>query len=165
MEVARRAIPKPLTAAALAAVNVELYERGLTPEQAREWSETACWFPHLCSPPHPALAALVPYLPWLAGGAEVWTQIVLQFPHPTDRVLPEFEWHRDEPPEGREFRWIVGVPLTPSDAVHGGVQFPGRPELRLEPGDVVAFRGFEEHGSEPNVSGAVRYAVYFRLVD
>lgn len=162
----RRAIPQRFVENALRTINMRLYEQGMRREQARVWAERSCWFPDLCSPEHPALTEL-----WIRATQALrppehqghWTQIILQFPVVDP---PPVEWHVDNPPsDGRRFIYGIGVPLTQASPWNGGLQFPRHESIYMYPGDVIGFDPNAEHTGGWNQSGALRYVVYFRLLD
>lgn len=163
--VLRGAIPQDDVQQALRAINSRIFLDGLTREQSSMFRRTACWFPDLCEtshPWHPLIAKL--RKPFTFPVGEVWTQIVLQFPDPPGIDGRTVGFHIDKPPaDGRRYKLIVGVPLTPSDHAHGGILFKDE-ALELEPGDAVVFGGGVPHSGGVNRTGEIRYAVYFRIV-
>lgn len=163
--VMRGAVALDVVDEALRAVNTHMRLAGVTGRQARDWVESACWFPDLCSSEHPWYDALQALRAPFAFLGEVWTQLLLQFPHPPGVPVPELVYHVDEQREGAEFYRVAGVALTPSDGFRGGIRFPGEPALTLRPGDAVVFDAAEPHSGGVNLSGAVRYAVYFRWLN
>lgn len=137
---------------------------GMTAEQAAGWVEDACWFPDLCAPDHPWHPALTKLRDPFNFEGEVWTQVLLQYPHPPGEPIVPPRFHVDAPPKGgRVYSRIIGVPLTVSDDYHGGIRFQdGTPVL--VPGDAVVFGPRTPHSGGVNRSGQIRYAVYFRWV-
>lgn len=161
----RNVVPRRLVENALRAINMRVYEHGLTVEESHEWAQSSCWFPDLCSPEHPTLTEL-----WERAARalrppeheERWTQIILQVP-----VLgtAEVQFHRDDPPpDGRQFTFACGATLTPASPWYGGLQFPAHDPIFMEPGDVIQFDPNELHTGGRNQSGALRYVVYFRTL-
>jgi hypothetical protein len=167
--VVRELIPPQAIDAALRHIHLDLVTRGLPPETVGRWS--AHWFPHLKW--DPPIVALAWHLPdELREGEMCDPQILL---HPPDEngeqlLLP----HTDQEPEwanGRRYRAIVGVALTPARAGNGGlIVWPFDAEDEPEPldlaaGDVVVMHPRLPHSSGLNREGAIRYAVYFRFLE
>jgi ectoine hydroxylase-related dioxygenase (phytanoyl-CoA dioxygenase family) len=83
------------------------------------------------------------------------------------------ESHIDQEPEwanGRRYRRIVGVALSPNRSTNGGLQvWPldggDRLAVELEPGDVVVMSPSLPHTSGLNREGGIRYAAYFRFLE
>jgi hypothetical protein len=168
-EVARGVIPVQLVDDALRLLNLDLLEQGADAATLGEWLWGAHWFPHLNY--RPEVVALADALPeaWRTGQMTD-PQILLQFPHVGPR--PEITFHVDQEPKwagGRGYRRIVGVPLSPWRERNGGllVELDGEPvPVELDPGDAVMMTPDLPHSGGVNVTGAVRYGIYFRwLVD
>ena len=164
-EIARGIVPQHLIQDALRVLHVDLITRGAPVDELARWLWATHWFPHLRS--DPAILALAEVLPsaWRTG-TRCDTQILLQFPH--TGPLPPITFHLDrEPPwtAGRRYARIVGVPLSPWRRENGGllVECDGEPRpLELDPGDTVCLSPDLQHSGGINLSGAIRYGVYFR---
>jgi hypothetical protein len=164
-EICRGAVPGELVDGVLRVLHLDLLTRGASAQEFSQWLWGAHWFPHLVYGEE--IAALARSLPpeWQEGTA-CDPQILLQFPHvgPT----PEITFHTDlEPPwaDGRRYRRIVGVALSPWRRENGGLLVKCADEVRavvLEPGDAVAMEPELLHSGGINTTGAIRYAVYFR---
>jgi Phytanoyl-CoA dioxygenase (PhyH) len=167
--VLRGAVPPEAVDAALRHVHLDVVRRGLPVDSVGLWLRDAHWLPHLkWDEPIVALAGYLP--PELREGELCDPQIVLQPPDdcPDDPLVA----HVDREPgwaQGRRYRRIVGVALSPSRASNGGlVVWPpdGEPEpVELAPGDVVVMDPRLPHSSGYNREGAIRYAVYFRFLE
>jgi hypothetical protein len=156
--------------AALRHVHLDLVRRGADAETLSSWLWSTDWFPHLKWDQE--IAGLAAYLPpELRDGEACDPQIVVQPPDDCDDVplVP----HVDREPDwsnGRGYRRIVGVALTPAHAANGGLvvwPFDGGDPLPLElaPGDAVVMHPQLPHSSGLNREGAMRYAVYFRYLE
>jgi hypothetical protein len=168
-EVARGVIPQELVDGALRLVHRDLLEQGHPAERLGEWLWAMHWFPHLVySDEITALARALP--PELSTGEICDPQILLQFPH-TGGEPPEISFHTDQEPgwaQERRYARIVGVPLSPWREDNGGllVRVDGRTvALELDPGDVVAMSPDLPHSGGVNLTGAIRYGVYFRFLE
>jgi len=167
--VLRQAVPRPVVDAALRHIHLDVVERGLPADTLGSWLWSAHWFPHLrWDPPVVALAWHLPEE--LRDGEMCDPQILLQ---PPDNGESSVAPHVDEEPgwaNGRRYRTIVGVALTPAHAENGGLRvwpFDGdEPEaVELDPGDVLVMHPRLPHSSGLNREGAIRYAVYFRFLE
>ena len=164
-DVGRGLVPLELVDSALRLLHLDLLEHGANAETLGEWLWGAHWFPHLNY--HPAIVALADTLPadWRSGTMSD-PQILLQFPHvgPT----PEITFHVDQEPhwaQGRRYLRIVGVPLSPWRLENGGLLVELADEavpVELDPGDAVMMAPDLPHSGGVNLTGAVRYGVYFR---
>jgi hypothetical protein len=171
----RRIIPPDLIEQALRVLNLEIVRNGPTPEEIVRCARST-FFPHLRWEPG-ILALRGPVDDLLRPRPdEQWadSQLLLRFPDEAE------EWpltpHVDEAPpwaDGRPYRAVVGVPLSPSRASDGclivwpgsHVARPGDPlPLELEPGDVVAMHPELQHTGTLNRGGNIRYVAYFRLL-
>jgi hypothetical protein len=167
-EVLRGAVPPDLIDGALRLLNLDLLTRGATPDELGEWLWGAHWFPHLNH--HETILALVDALPesWRIGTL-CDPQILLQFPHVGP--VPEITLHVDREPDwaqGRSYLRIVGVPLTSWHSANGGllVEPDGRiVPVDLEPGDAVSMTPGLRHSGGINLTGSIRYGVYFRWLE
>jgi Phytanoyl-CoA dioxygenase (PhyH) len=166
----RRLVPRDLVEGALRHLHLDLVQRGLPAEDVGRWLWSAHWFPHLkWDPPVAGLVDALP--PALRDGEMCDPQIVVQ--PPDDPAEIELISHVDQEPdwaEGRSYRRIVGIALTPADAADGGLvvwPFDGRPPtpLELDSGDAVVMHPKLPHSSGLNRRGAMRYAVYFRFLE
>jgi hypothetical protein len=165
VEVARDVVPADRIDAVLRLLHVDLLERGASAQELSEWLWGAHWFPHLRH--RDEVMALTEGLPeaWRTGTV-CDPQILLQFPHVGPE--PEISFHVDREPEwaaGRRYLRIVGVPLTPWRSENGGllVQCDDGPQpVEVDPGDAVMMTPQVPHSGGVNVTGSVRYGVYFR---
>jgi hypothetical protein len=164
-EVRRGVVSPGLVDDALRLLHLDLLQRGANAEELSQWLWGAHWFPHLRY--EPAIVALADALPedWQTG-ERCDPQILLQFPHAGP--VPDVTFHIDEEPawaEGKRYRRIVGVPLSCWHRANGGLLVKQGDEVtpvEIEPGDAVAMAPDVEHSGGINVTGAVRYGVYFR---
>jgi ectoine hydroxylase-related dioxygenase (phytanoyl-CoA dioxygenase family) len=167
-EVARGVVPPELVDDALRLLHLDLLARGASAQELGQWLWAAHWFPHLNY--HEKITTLERALPpaWRTGTL-CDPQILLQFPHVGPE--PEITFHVDEEPhwaQGRCYRRIVGVPLTPWRRENGGLLVKLHDEIvsvDLDPGDAVMMTPDLEHSGGINRTGAVRYGVYFRWLD
>ena len=163
--VARTVVDRERVEDALRLLHLDILQRGASAETLSEWLWGAHWFPHLNW--REQITALAECLPehW-CDGRMCDPQILLQFPHSGPR--PEISFHLDEEPawaHGKRYARIVGVPLSPWRADNGGllVQVDGRTEaVELDVGDAVAMAPDLLHSGGLNLTGAIRYGVYFR---
>ncbi len=174
-EVWRQVIPPEAIERSLRVLNLEIVRRGLTPEEIVRCGGST-FFPHLRWEPD-ILALRAPIEERVPpDGDEQWAdaQLLLRFPDEAE------EWpltsHVDDLPPwagDRSYRAIFGVPLSPSAATNGClVVWPGSHlgragspiHVELEPGDIVVMHPALQHSGTLNKGGAVRYAVYFRLL-
>ena len=168
-EVLRSVVPRDALEGALRHIHLDIVRRGLAVDAISEWLWSAHWFPHLKW--DPPIVALVEHLPpELREGQLCDPQILL---HPPDDCDEQpLQPHVDQEPEwanGRRYRRIVGVPLSPAYRENGGlVVWPfgdGDPvALDVEPGDVVVMDPALPHTSGLNREGGIRYVVYFRYL-
>lgn len=167
-EVLRAVLPPERVDAALRLLHVDLLTRGAGAEELGQWLWAAHWFPHLNH--HESILALAEALPpqWRTG-TMCDPQILLQFPH--TGPVPEITFHVDREPDwagGRKYLRIVGVPLSPWRSDNGGlIVRPGGEAVpvEVEPGDAVLMTPGLEHSGGINLSGAIRYGVYFRWLE
>lgn len=167
-DIGRSVVPLELVDDALRLLHLDLLESGATAATLGEWLWGAHWFPHLNYAP--AVVALAEALPaaWRTGKMTD-PQILLQFPHVGPD--PEITFHVDEEPpwaEGRRYRRIVGVPLSPWREENGGLLVARDGEavaVELDPGDAVMMRPDLPHSGGVNRTGTVRYSVYFRWLE
>src|SRR3954468_7152303 len=168
-EVARGVVPRERIDEALRLLHLDLLERGASAEELSKWLWGAHWFPHLKE--REEIYALGESLPeeWRTGRI-CEPQILLQFPHVGPE--PEITFHLDQEPdwaESRRYLRIVGIPLSPWRRENGGLLVEGGdgPEpVELDPGDAVRMDPDLAHSGGINLTGAIRYGVYFRwLVD
>lgn len=164
-EVRRGVVPVELVDDALRLLHLDLLQRGASAEELGGWLWGAHWFPHLRF--EPAVIALADALPedW-RDGMRCDPQILLQFPH--TGPVPEVTFHVDQEPawaEGKRYRRIVGVPLSRWSRANGGLLVKCGEDVtavEMEPGDAVAMAPDLLHSGGINVTGTVRYGVYFR---
>jgi hypothetical protein len=166
----RGLVPRARVEAALRHLHLDVVQRGLPAQEVGRWLWSAHWFPHLkWDRPVAGLVDTLP--PELRDGELCDPQIVVQ---PPDESLDvELTSHVDQEPEwaqGRPYRRIVGIALTPAGAANGGLvvwPFDGRPATALElaAGDAVVMHPRLPHSSGINREGAMRYAVYFRFLE
>jgi hypothetical protein len=167
-EVARGAVAPERVDDALRLLHMDLLERGASAAELGEWLWGMHWFPHLRFAEE--ITALRESLPpsWQTGEA-CEPQILLQFPHKGE--VPDVTFHVDEEPAwaaGRVYRRIVGVALTPWTRANGGLLVNGDDGARaieLAAGDAVMMTPDLEHSGGVNLTGAIRYGVYFRYLE
>ncbi|MFL5860955.1 MAG: hypothetical protein ACJ780_09280 [Solirubrobacteraceae bacterium] len=167
-EIRHQVIEQRLIDDALRILHLDLLSRGATAEQLGEWLWGAHWFPHLNYAPE--ILALGDALPgdWRTG-ERCDPQILLQFPHVGP--VPLVTFHLDEEPAwaaGKRYRRIVGVPLSRWSEANGGllVKDGGAAHpVKLEPGDAVAMTPDLPHSGGINMTGTIRYGVYFRWLE
>ena len=167
-DVARGVIPRDRVDAALRLLHVDMMERGIDAKELSQWLWAMHWFPHLRF--RDEVAALADALPaeWQTG-ARCDPQILLQFPHVGPE--PEVTFHLDQEPDwadGRRYRRIVGVPLTPWRAENGGLLVQtgdGAAPVELTPGDAVMMTPDVPHSGGINRTGEIRFGVYFRWLE
>lgn len=163
--VGRDVIPAELVADALRLVHVDLLTRGASADELSEWLWGAHWFPHLRQ--HETILELANALPpeWRTG-ILCDPQILLQFPHCGPE--PQITFHVDQEPEwaqGRRYRRIVGIPLSPWREENGGLLVDagaGPVPVEIGPGDAVLMDPALPHSGGVNRTGEIRYGVYFR---
>ncbi|MFZ0088590.1 MAG: hypothetical protein WAL63_03725 [Solirubrobacteraceae bacterium] len=167
-EVRRKILDTELVDDTLRTLHIDLLRRGATAEQLAEWLWSAHWFPHLnYEAPITALAEALP-CDWRIG-ERCDPQILVQFPHVGP--VPPVTFHVDQEPawaNGKQYRRIVGVPLTPWRRSNGGLLVKRGDEveaIELAPGDAVAMTPDLPHSGGINTTGAPRYGVYFRWLD
>jgi hypothetical protein len=167
--VLRGCVPQDAIAAALRHIHLDIVQRGLGAETMGPWLWSAHWFPHLKW--DEPIVALAEHLPAdLREGELCDPQILLHFPDGSDEH--ELVSHVDsEPPwaDGRSYRRIVGVALSPAHESNGGlIVWPFDSDeptaLEIDAGDVVVMHPQLPHSSGLNREGAIRYAVYFRYL-
>jgi hypothetical protein len=164
-EVARGVIPYERVNDALRLLHLDLLERGASAAELGEWLWATHWFPHLNE--REEIVALTEGLPeaWRAGRI-CDPQILLQFPHVGPQ--PEITFHLDQEPawaEGRRYERIVGVPLSEWRRDNGGllIETAGGPEpVEVGPGDAIMMSPDLPHSGGVNLTGSLRYGVYFR---
>lgn len=168
LEIRRGVIASALIDDALRTLHLDLLRRGAAAAELGDWLWGAHWFPHLRY--EPAIIALADALPadWRTG-ERCDPQILLQFPN--DGPEPEITFHRDQEPhwaQGRRYRRIVGVPLSPWRADNGGLLVAhdgGVRPVELDPGDAVMMDPQLLHSGGINRTGSIRYGVYFRWLE
>jgi hypothetical protein len=167
-EVACGIVPRAAVDDALRLLHVDLLERGATPDELGEWLWGAHWFPHLKH--RDEIVALSSELPdeWRTGTI-CDPQILLQFPHSGPE--PEISYHVDQEPDwagGRRYLRIVGIPLSPWRRDNGGLLVAGTDgplPVELDPGDAVMMSPDLPHSGGVNLTGGIRYGVYFRWLE
>jgi len=166
--VGRGLLPLGLVDGALRLLHLDLLERGAAAETLGDWLWGAHWFPHLNQ--DAAIMALVEALPshWRTGTL-CDPQILLQFPHVGPK--PEITFHVDREPDwagGRRYLRIVGIPLSPWHWRNGGLLVELADEtipVEMEPGDAVVMAPDLSHSGGVNLTGTVRYGIYFRWLE
>ena len=168
--VVREAIPHDAVEWALRRIHLDLVQRGLPPETLGSWLWSSHWFPHLRW--DPAVVGLAWHLPEeFREGLMCDPQILLQ---PPDESLDgPITPHVDQEPEwadGKPYRTIVGVALSPSHRGNGALLVwpfdAEEPEpVELDRGDAVVMHPRLPHSSGLNHAGSIRYAVYFRFLE
>jgi hypothetical protein len=167
-QVGRGVVPTDLIDDALRLLHVDLLEQGARAGTLSDWLWSAHWFPHLNY--RDEILALAPVLPadWQTG-VLCDPQILLQFPHVGPE--PEITFHLDQEPDwaqSRRYLRIVGIPLSPWRRENGGLLVEGDdgPEpVELDPGDAVRMDPDLAHSGGINLTGAIRYGVYFRWLE
>jgi hypothetical protein len=168
--VMRNCVPSEAVDGALRHIHLDLVRRGLDAETAGAWLWSAHWFPHLKWDPQ--IAGLVSFLPEeLRDGERCDPQIVVQPPDDCDDV--PLTSHVDQIPEwadGRPYKRIVGIALSPARASNGGLwvwPFDAAEPIpvELDTGDAVVMHPQLPHSSGLNREGAMRYALYFRFLE
>ena len=169
-DVLRGIVPLEARETALRHIHRDILRHGLPDDRLGEWLWSAHWFPHLKW--DAPIVGLLDHLPArLREGELCDPQILLHLPDEAEHV--ELESHVDQEPawaDGRRYRRIVGVALSPGRETNGGlVVWPldgGEPVLvEVEPGDVVVLDPALPHTSGLNREGGIRYAVYFRFLE
>jgi ectoine hydroxylase-related dioxygenase (phytanoyl-CoA dioxygenase family) len=167
-EIRRGVVSQALVDDILRLLHLDVLERGASAEELGRWLWAMHWFPHLS---HDAkVVAVADALPadWRVGKL-CDPQILLQFPHVGPE--PEITFHRDEEPpwaDGGRYLRIVGVALSPWRAENGGLLVLSGDDVvpvELDPGDAVAMAPDLLHSGGVNLTGAIRYGVYFRWLD
>jgi ectoine hydroxylase-related dioxygenase (phytanoyl-CoA dioxygenase family) len=169
-EVLRGVVPPDAVDGVLRHLHLDIVKRGLPQEWLSQWLWDAHWFPHLRWDAE-VLALLDHLPPELRDGELCDPQLLLQMPDEAADV--DLEPHVDREPEwadGRRYRRIVGIALTPNTPANGGLTvWPldgGDPEpLELASGDVLVMHPALPHASGLNRTGAIRYVAYFRFLE
>jgi hypothetical protein len=168
--VVRGAVPPDAVEGVLRRVHLEVLRCGLSAEQIGEYHHTKVWFPHLRW--EPEILAPLEHLPdAMREGTLCEPQILLHLPDEADDW--PLEPHVDaEPPwsEGRPYRLIVGVALSPGHQRNGGlVVWPfdggGPVPVDLDAGDAVVMHPQLGHSGTLNREGGIRYALYYRFLE
>ena len=167
-EVERDVVPRALIDDVLRLLHLDLLSRGASAEELGEWLWGTHWFPHLKH--RDEILALADALPdaWRSGDL-CDPQILLQFPH--TGPVPEITFHVDEEPEwaeGRRYLRIVGIPLSPWREENGGLLVQQDDEtipVELDPGDAVMMTPDLPHSGGVNLTGSLRYCIYFRWLE
>lgn len=162
IEIQRGAIHPASAYNALHLIHTDWLTNGISGETMHEWVQRTDWFPHLKW--EPEIVALTRDLPneWQEGPL-CDPQILLQFPHNGDWV-PEIEFHTDKEPDwanGRRYQRIVGIALSGWNSRNGGLRFPLTQPV-LQERDAIMFTPDEPHSGGVNLTGHIRYGVYFR---
>jgi Phytanoyl-CoA dioxygenase (PhyH) len=168
--VLRGAVPDEAVNGALRHLHLDLVRRGLPAETLGSWLWSSHWFPHLRW--DAPIVELVSHVPGEVREGELCDPQILLQP-PDDCEEQPLVSHVDEEPawaNGRGYRTIVGIALTPARPRNGGlVVWPfdtGRPEaLELAAGDALVMHPKLPHSSGFNHEGGIRYAVYFRFLE
>jgi hypothetical protein len=168
MQIVRGTLPLDLVDDALRLLHVDLLERGASAAELSEWLWGAHWFPHLIW--RDEITRLAEALPeeWRTGSM-CDPQILLQFPHVG--LEPRITFHVDDEPEwaeGRRYLRIVGVPLSRWRRENGGLlveRDKAAIPVELDPGDAVLMAPGLRHSGGVNLTGSVRYGVYFRWLE
>jgi low affinity Fe/Cu permease len=165
LEVARGVVPQERVEDALRLLHLDLLERGASASELGTWLWGMHWFPHLKH--HGAILALAESLPaeWRTG-TQCDPQILLQFPHTGPE--PEITFHVDREPEwaeGRRYLRIVALPLCSWGRDNGGLLVQGADRVEaveVDPGDAIRMSPELQHSGGINLTGTIRYGVYFR---
>lgn len=154
----------------LKTIHRDLFKDGISAREIYWFKKEACWFPALRD--HADINALRESLPeWAKEGVPCEPQILIS--PPTDAVGEPWSHIDQEPPwaNGRTYKAIVGVPLTPFNEETGGVVFwpfdldGARVTPKLEAGEAFVMHPKLPHSGGFNLSGLPRYAVYFRFLN
>jgi hypothetical protein len=164
-EIRRAAVPNHQVDDVLRLLHLDLLTRGASAQELGSWLWANHWFPHLNR--RPEVLALADALPrdWRTG-TFCDPQIILQFPHVGP--VPEVTFHVDREPEwadGRRYRRIVGIALSAWHRQNGGLLIEQDAEaapIELDAGDAVAMTPNLFHSGGINLTGEIRYGVYFR---
>lgn len=157
-EILQARVPAPVVRDALRAVYVDLFRRGILPDEIDNYRRTSDWFPWLKD--DLAIQALRHHLD--DGDDALGPQIVFQ---PPDRLDADLAAHVDRDEYGGLYRLVAGVALTAQSARNGGIVTRSGDRWRsydLRPGDVLLMDGAEPHASGANETGEPRVAVYWR---
>jgi hypothetical protein len=175
--VLRHAVPEQPRLAALRLLNLAIRRHGLTAEEIAA-AQSTTFFPHLRWEPEvwavlPEQAAEV--LGWEEGDEWAEPQLLLRFPD--EDVEWPLESHVDSAPpwaEGRRYKGIVGVALTPAGpedgtpyvwvGSHRGQTSSEPVPVPLEAGDAIVMDPRLEHSGSLNRGPSTRFAIYFRLL-
>ncbi|MBW8801458.1 MAG: phytanoyl-CoA dioxygenase family protein [Streptomyces sp.] len=175
--VLRQAVAPERLRAALRMLNLAIRRYGLTAEEIAE-CQAATFFPHLRWEPE-VWGVLPPAAGEVLGMADgdEWAepQLLLRFPD-EDQPWP-LQSHIDEAPpwaEGRRYKGIVGVALTPAGpedgtpfvwaGSHRGPVDTAPQPVPLEAGDAIVMDPALEHSGSLNLGPSTRFAIYFRLL-
>jgi hypothetical protein len=168
----KNVIPSDMREKALRRLNLEIMRVGITPYQIQEWHRTTA-FPTLRweSEFMDIRNHIESYV--FKREDEMWaeTQIIMRFPD-EEGVEGWSEFHVDEPPpwaRGRQYRTIVGVPLSRCHDIDGApaTRSGDGKTLRImhmDAGDLLIMEPDTLHASGLNVGGQIRYMLYFRLL-
>jgi hypothetical protein len=165
VEVARGIVPRERIDGVLRLLHLDLLERGASAEELSRWLWEVHWFPHLRE--RAEVFALAESLPqeWRTGQI-CEPQILLQFPHVGPE--PEITYHLDQEPAWageRPYLRIVGVPLSSWRGGNGGLLVQtaeGPAPVEADPGDAIMMTPDLPHSGGVNLTGSLRYGVYFR---
>ena len=168
IQIVRGTVSPQLVDDALRLLHTDLLERGAGAAELGEWLWGAHWFPHLIW--RDEITRLAEALPeaWRTGRM-CDPQILLQFPHVGPE--PQITFHVDVEPDwaaGSRYLRIVGIPLSPWRRENGGLLVEGDAAavpVELDPGDVVLMAPGLRHSGGVNLTGSVRYGVYFRWLE
>jgi Phytanoyl-CoA dioxygenase (PhyH) len=169
-EVLRGAVPESARDDVLRHIHRDIVTHGLPQEWLGQWLWNAHWFPHLKWDEQ--VLALLEHLPErLRDGELCDPQILLQMPD--DGAGGALTSHVDRTPDwadGRAYRRIVGIALSRNAPENGGlVVWPldggDQEALELEAGDVLVMDPQLPHASGFNLTGSIRYCVYFRFLE
>lgn len=164
------AVPEEVCERARRRLGLEIRRCGLSVQDIQEWSH-GTWWPSLRE--DPAFEDVRWFVEGLANtrGTVCWaeTQILVRLPDEDD--TERGPGHLDELPpwaDGWRYRAIFGVELTQGHIRGGGtVLLPENgPVLPiLNPGDVLEMEPDLLHSGSPNLTGDIRMALFFRLLE
>lgn len=161
-EVRRGIIREDTVRRALRHLHWEVRAGWLSADNIKAWEDDHHWFPHAGLDVE--LTCVADELPpeWQTGEREPGVQIILQLPTVGERAF-EAGFHADDD-DGAHWERIVGVPLSTWSYENGGVRFPDPDGYcpTLQPGDAIMLSGDQQHGPGPNVTGHIRWGLYFR---
>lgn len=165
IRVIEQCVPDGIREDVLRLIHLRLRWQGVSAEHLAMWGQHP--FPDLREHLHIQLVReMVTTVLGLESFEACTPQIVWHLP---DEAHISLEPHTDVPPDGRAFRMIAGVALTPWSPHNGGLHVwngNGLPAaIELWPGDIVAMTPDTLHSPGLNHSGLPRIGLYFRWLE